>query len=303
MKILFDTRDLINLLEHNRPIAMAAINEYLTATGDHLVLTFSNVRELAGPLGSGLDFLPVRALLQKLESLPHTYLKETFIPSAEIRAAVDAFNQGREFEKPDLSCDRWDKTFLRYDSRPIGFENLVNLRLDDIVYEISRVDRRPFTPMTEYLTQYQTLIGQDRFAQQKNPISARDHLTISIKKHALTAGIKLPDKREDEFAYWVHENPLRCPGLNFNHEVYRAIMDNKGDIPEAADFSDLAHVMAIPYIDAATLDKRMRHYCDVASRRIRSRGCVINYSSRIFIDLTDFMKRNPLPTGYPISRS
>jgi hypothetical protein len=127
VNLLFDTRDLINLIEHNRPINVIEANQYLRSKGDLLVFSFTNVREFAGPLANDFDFLHVRALLQKLETLPHTYLKEVFIPSAEIRVAVDAFNQGKEFEPPNLYCSRWDQTLLRLDSRPIGFENVVNL--------------------------------------------------------------------------------------------------------------------------------------------------------------------------------
>jgi hypothetical protein len=295
MELLFDTWDLINLIEHGSPISVATADQYLHARGDRLVLSFTNVREFAGPLGNGLDFLHVRTLLQKLESLPHTYLKEVFIPSAEIKAAVDAFNEGREFDRPDLYCSRWDQTLMRMDGRPIGLENVVNLRLDDIVYQISRQDRRPFAPMVEYLHQLQTLLAQDRLAYQKGLAPAREHFTISIKKHALTAGVTLPNKREDEFISWVYENPIRCPGINFNHEVYRTIMENVGDIPEAADFSDLAHVYAVPYVDAATLDKRMRHYCRIASKRIQLRKNTIDYSNRIFINLEDLMNHHSHP--------
>ena len=54
----------------------------------------------------------------------------------------------------------------------------------------------------------------------------------------------------------MYENPDRCPGLRINHETYRALMANYGDIPTGFRFSDLAHVMVDPYVDAATFDHR-----------------------------------------------
>jgi hypothetical protein len=38
--------------------------------------------------------------------------------------------------------------------------------------------------------------------------------------------------------------------------------------PEVGDFVDLNHVFAVPYVEAATLDNRMRQYCSRAARRL-----------------------------------
>lgn len=73
-------------------------HEFLTA--DSLVLTFNNVRELAAPLAQGIDALHVRYLLQKLETLPISYLAEVSIPTEEVKEAVRAFNSTTEFSLP-----------------------------------------------------------------------------------------------------------------------------------------------------------------------------------------------------------
>lgn len=70
-------------------------------------------------------------------------------------------------------------------------------------------------------------------------------------------------------------------------------MANYTDIPETADFSDLAHICALPYVDAATLDRRMRHYCTVASRKICRFGSLVNYADRLYGDVSDLMQRHP----------
>ena len=78
-----------------------------------------------------------------------------------------------------------------------------------------------------------------------------------------------------------------------NHEAYRALVANYTDIPETADFSDLAHISALPYVEAATMDRRMRHYCAVAARKIMRFGSAVNYADRLYRDVGDFMQRHP----------
>ena len=69
-------------------------------------------------------------------------------------------------------------------------------------------------------------------------------------------------------------------------------MSNYGDIPEVGDFSDLAHVFAVPYVDAATLDRRMRHYCNAVSLKMVGLGSAADYSIRIYENLATLMDRN-----------
>jgi len=75
--------------------------------------------------------------------------------------------------------------------------------------------------------------------------------------------------------------------------MYRALMGNYTDVPETADFSDLAHVFALPYVDAATLDRRMRHYCGVASRKILRFGGTNNYVAGAYENVAVFMQSYP----------
>jgi hypothetical protein len=70
-------------------------------------------------------------------------------------------------------------------------------------------------------------------------------------------------------------------------------MANYGDIPETGDFSDLAHISAVPYVDAVTLDRRMRHYCGLAAQTVSGLGGANNYGDRLFEDLADLMRKNP----------
>src|SRR5712692_9525345 len=111
MRILLDARDLIDLAEHDRPLAVDNLRPYLHA-GDHqIVLSYTNVRELAAPLAAGHDFLRIRPLLQSLEELAHTYIREVPIVAFEIESALHAYNSGTEYQGCSVYANRWDDTF------------------------------------------------------------------------------------------------------------------------------------------------------------------------------------------------
>lgn len=297
MRILLDSRDLIDVVEHGRPFRDDSLGKYLRSSSHEIVLSFTNVRELSSPLSSEVPFLAIRPLLQSLEAMPHTYLQETTIVGREIQAAVDAFNANTEYQGFSPYVPRWDHTLIAIPGqRSQAGEDWVNFRLDEIVYYINRTRPDVFAPPQHHLPALQAQLDRDRAALRSGKAPAREHFVHSIKRHAGRHRVKLPDKREDEFAVWVYANPERCPGLRLNHEVYRSLMANYADVPETADFSDLAHIFAIPYVDIATLDRRMRDYCGRASRKISRLGGLTNYAARVQPDLSRIVVQYPPPT-------
>ena len=278
MRILLDSRDLINLLEHGRPIAPEEYDTYLGACAHLNVLSFTNIRELVAPLASGAEFMNIRPMLQALEKMPHTYLSEVPIIGSEIRSAVHSFEMDTEYEPPNIYTTRWDHVLVSAPGQSrSAADNWVNLCLDEIVYLIRRVNPEEFAPRKHHIPAFQRLLEQDRDNLRAGHAPARLHFVRSITKHANTHQVQLPNGSELEFAQWVYQNPNRCPGLRLHHETYRALMTNYADVPEVGDFSDLAHICALPYVEAATFDRRMRHYCEVASRKLIKLGCSVNY--------------------------
>src|SRR5882724_6321297 len=130
MRILLDSRDLINLVEHGRPTTQV-FDRYLRLGNHQSVLSFTNVRELSSPLAAGVPFLQLRPLLQSLEAMPHIYLKEVGIIGSEIQSAVEAFNSGTEYQSFSPYVTRWDNTLVAFPGqhRPAA-EDWVNFRLD-----------------------------------------------------------------------------------------------------------------------------------------------------------------------------
>lgn len=150
-----------------------------------------------------------------------------------------------------------------------------------------------FAPPNQHLPALKSLLVEDRNLLRTGKAAAREHFISSVKKHAATHRVSLPHGQEDEFAKWIYANPNRCPGLRLNHETYRQLMSNYGDVPEVGDFSDLAHVFVVPYAEAVTLDNRMRDYCARASRRLARLGVPVDYRERLYQDLGDVMRRHP----------
>lgn len=294
MRILPDTRDLINLTERGQPISPEQFKQYLLKGNHQAVLTFNNIRELAGPLAEGADFLPIRRSLQTLEAMPHTYLREVTIVALEIQSAVEAFTGGSECRDVSPYVSRWDGTLMtRSQNVTEHFKQLVGLRLDDIVYDVFRYQPQAFAPLHEGLPNLITLLQQDRELLRNGKVPAREHFLRSIKKHAEYHNVALPAGREEAFARWVYSDPKRCPGLRLNHEVYRRLMRNYTDVPEVGDFVDLNFIFAVPYVDAITLDNRIREYCSQAARSLMRLGLTVDYRERLYRDLPSLMQKNP----------
>src|SRR5258708_183480 len=294
MHILPDSRDLIDLTERSCPVAAAEFGEYLNRHNHLIVLSFTNIRELAGPLARGGNFLQIRRLLQSLEAMAHTYLREVNIIGLEIESAVHAFGNGTECEPISVYVNRWDRTLMM----PRGqmqsvFDNIVGLRLDDLVYIAYRARPEIFAPPEQHLPMLIRHFEEDRQRLRAGQAIPREHFVNAFKRHAASHHVDLPNSREDECAEWVYANPNRCPGMRLHHETYRELMMNYANVPEVGDFSDLAHVFAVPYVDAATLDRRMRNYCSQASRRLAGLPFCVDYRQRLYRDLEDVMRRNP----------
>lgn len=292
MRILLDSRDLINVTQNGRGATVPELDAYLRAGNHQLVLCFSTIRELCGPIGAGRSFLEVRALLQSLETLPVVYVREVSIFGIELEAAVNAFVAGTEYCDPSPYVRRWDHTLTSAPGeRQAQEDNLVGLRLDDLVFLINLTRPDVFAPPRQHLPTLQNIVANDRALLRAGNSPAQQHFIASLNRHAASHRVRLPEQQEDEFARWVYANANRCPGLRLNHELFRSITQNYGDLPEVGDFTDFALIATIPYVDAATLDARMRGYCAQASRKTSKFGATNNYATRVYEDVADIIQR------------
>lgn len=62
-----------------------------------------------------------------------------------------------------------------------------------------------------------------------------------------------------------------------------------GDSPKDSDIPDFAHINAIPYVDAATLDRRMLHYFRTVVSKLRTLNASIAYDVYVYPSVGDLM--------------
>lgn len=285
MKVLLDTKDLINVLEHNRPMKLSALRDYLRTHDSTIVLTFNNVRELVAPLSQGGDSIHIRCLLQKLETLSLSYLAEAGIPTEEVKEGVRAFNSASEYKPINPWVSRWDETMPG--QRPMLGRMLIR-RLDEIVLDIAGEESSVFAGYGSH----EDALRQQFETDRRIPASARvpeQNFPRVIGRFISHFGIEKPTRSMDDFAKWVYEDPRRCPGLRLGYEVFHELLKNVGDKPDASDIPDISHTNAIPYVDGATVDRRMHGYCSQVCRRLQKTCSLIDYSDRIFPNLEALM--------------
>jgi hypothetical protein len=220
-------------------------------------------------------------------------LREGGIISAELRAALEAFNSGGEYVSVNPYVRRWDETL--YGSGTSDFRLIVNTRLDEFVEIIFK--RGP-----ESLKNLKQKWGprlRDQFAAERRmPRSVRSDLrqnfVAAMRQHLTYHSIPHPPEALDRIGAWIYEDPLRCPGLRLQWETRRQFINDLNAVPDDNMFLDFAYVVAIPYVDAVTMDGQMREYCRRAARLLNQLSHGTDYSCRVFstLEVVDFLKQS-----------
>lgn len=283
MLILPDSHDLINLLEREHPVNVQEIAERLNQNDARLVLSFTNVSALVGGLARGVEFMEFRPRLQALEGLNPAYIREGFIFRQELESAWRSFQISVEFVRPDPMVRRWDETF-----QPPGqsvARMFVQYRLDAIVHDLHRQGAIP-QDLRNWTRVIRQQIRNDRALPRAVRKSSVQHFRLVVERHCQLYGIPVPSACLQRFSDWIHEDPARCPGLRVQFEVRRELVENPNDALQRGDILDFAHIGAVPYVDCATLDRRMYHYCGQACQKLGRANHNADYSSRRFRNLS-----------------
>lgn len=67
------------------------------------------------------------------------------------------------------------------------------------------------------------------------------------------------------------------------------LMNNLSEAVSANGISDLAHVEAVPYVDAVTMDRNTASHCRSVVRRLNKSNSGIKYEQRLFTGLEDLL--------------
>jgi len=91
-----------------------------------------------------------------------------------------------------------------------------------------------------------------------------------------------PNVNIDDLSSWIYENPNRCPAIRLGYEVFHKLLRNITDGGEESDIPDFVHVDCIPYVDAITLDNRMRGYVEQSDQSLGTQ-----YSNKVYRNVGD----------------
>jgi hypothetical protein len=130
--------------------------------------------------------------------------------------------------------------------------------------------------------------GYPHYAKRLRGLSESDRKRDNYRRHDLNFGnkiardlrlygIRFPDQKTDALSEWIYENPAQCPALRLGYEVFHKVLRNLTDIAKESDIPDFAHICCVPYVDAITLDNRIRGYVAQVDQSIGT-----NYSRHIY---------------------
>jgi hypothetical protein len=275
MLIYPDTSDLINLCRGAACIDISDLARLLVDHDHRVVLSLETLVEFAAPLKED-KLLEVRKDLNQIEELPHTFVNEGRIYDSELREAVTAFAEGREYTfasvtpfapRLDEAIDLHGKPLeIVQRGRPVPTRMIVNFRLFDVIDYLWKYDRHIFDVQRRREPQWIQVMKADR--EMTQPPKLRDHFVTMMARALAEHQIQSPAAGIDGFARWVYESPSRCPGVRLTYETHHRFRRDKTAEPAASDIIDLARIPSVPYVDFFIADKKMMVYCAQAAKEI-----------------------------------
>jgi len=109
MRIYPDSKDLINIIEKSDPCSADYLESFLRTGGHQIVLSLMTVVKISGPLLHKEARTNLMRLLNRIESMPHAFIHSSSIPRLELKEALKAFSNGREYHKINPYLDRFDE--------------------------------------------------------------------------------------------------------------------------------------------------------------------------------------------------
>jgi len=260
--LYLDSRDLIDVISESDPLSIDDLRASLQNYDTSLVYSFSNVIETAR-FG---DDREVKKRLELLDSLPKTFiLGLPPLIRIEFTQAWMAF-LGEMRKTPVVLPFRpqWNQT--------LSHKRLPLLRYKSMVDVVTAVlaDNPGIAKNTEQRRKY--YMGEVGLDRKRSPAERRSWETfrngvanILIKCEA--GCLSLVDL--EPFCRWLVKHGEACPAWRVFSKTQAAFTDNVNDGGQRGDPPDYSHVSAVPYVDSATLDNRMREYYSRAVKALQ----------------------------------
>ena len=278
MRIYLDSRDHIVLIER---FSVEETNTFEAAIrgGSHeLVFSMHNIMECCAPLNQSTNQNSVMKILNRLESMPHVYIAEARIPALELMEGTRAFSEGREYGVVNPFVNRFDEVVSPF-NRP-ATHDYIEYGLANTIFELWQEDPSLFQPYTAESRRLETIRNHDR--SRSDYRRHNRNFSNTVARDLKLYNIAFPQGAVNDLAAWIWASSNRCPSLRLGYEVFHKIVRNVTDSGEDSDIPDFAHVDCVPYVDAITLDKRMRGYVEQVDHSIGT-----EYSQKLFGDVNE----------------
>lgn len=274
MHVYLDSRDLINLVERRYPEETAKFEEKLREGRSDLIFSMHNIMECCAPLVSAGSTSSVMRTLNRLERMPHLYIAETRIEALELREATSAFMEHREYTPIALPVvPRFDYVVSAFEEP--ATKDYIKYDLAEIIFELWNIDKNLFAGYPRHAKQLRGILESDRKRDdyKRHDLNFQNTIVKKLRLHS----IRFPEEKATELSGWIYEIPNRCPALRLGYEVFHKLLRNLTDSGENSDIPDFAHISCVPYVDAITLDNRMRGYVAQVDQSIGT-----NYSQKAY---------------------
>lgn len=277
LRIYLDSRDLIVLVEKKSSEETAKFEERLRRNRSELVFSLHNITECCAPLVNGGEGSGVMRMLNRLEQMPHLYIADARIEALELEEAVSAFLEHREYAPiaPPF-VPRFDYVVSAFDEPPT--REYLEYGLAHTIYELWNIDKSLLTGYPSDAKKLRAILEADR--KRVDYKKHESNFPNTIARNLRLYSIPFPLEKVGELARWIYDTPSRCPAQRLGYEVFHKLLRNLTDNGEDSDIPDFAHISCVPYVDAVTLDNRMRGYVDQVDRSIGT-----NFSQKVHRNL------------------
>jgi len=233
--------------------------------------------------------------MRRLEAIPHVFIPHTDIGLFEFNEAALAFSESRE---PNHVLPRY-LSWASYVSTSAP-EGLAPAK--DVLQQLDAV------PLSDHVGSWLRAGADIEFgdhfrqriaatlAQNREVLgSTRAGKAVFAQLVATELGqnhLQVPDV--NAFTRWLYSNPSRCPGWRLMHETFQEYRCDTGAGIAKGDLPDLTHLLLVPYMRAATLDRKWREYVGRAKQKLAKQGLTMSY--RLFENLADVRRhwRDPI---------
>jgi hypothetical protein len=295
-RLFLDTRDLISLIEKSEPLSVAQLARRLQHVHGRVVLVYTTVAELVPQTEfQKADRGRVREIMKLLEQLPLSYMRSPEISRHEFRAAIDAFESGKPVQRVDPYVDQWWETFWKIPPdlmerlRPRGEINLLRslpLWKQVEILVVNNPEALRFGAIDQ--DEIRKVVEDDRQRLGTSRGSAKSFLA-GVKNTFIRHQWPEPKGGIEAFSEFVRSNADVCPGWRISHDVYEEYRCNLSGSVTKNDIPDFSHILILPYVTHATLDRAWRSRCAQAKNRLQKSGLSFAAYDRIHANLADVL--------------